>query len=434
MLESELYDRESNDNTPGERGAAELTPAVPAAVFQPPQVVFQPPTARPEPAGGQSLPCALSAPCALSPRRRPGRKPRATRDPRVRPATARVPATMTTAAARDGAAGGGRAAAVAGTATRTPRRRPADGAPEAQDGEPRQEPAADAASSAGQGEGRRPSTRTRSRRTTRTGAAGDGADARPTRPRRRRRPTTATTRRRRQRISRRRRRGVGQQRAAAAAQAPPGFGRGRLRLSQLGRPAGHRGARARAERQPRRHSRLREQRRPLGQGFHQAGGQEAAAPRGPGDRPPPPAHRHRVGVPRPPRVGRAVHGGPPAQGPHPDRGARGRRAGRALREPVQPPVLRRQRLPGQGPERAAVDGGRLRRRRQGPQRGALRRRGELRRQRARGPAEADRVGAQAGPVHYRAGHQGPGRPQGRPADQPGQPARPVPGLRARARR
>ena len=56
---------------------------------------------------------------------------------------------------------------------------------------------------------------------------------------------------------------------------------------------------------------------------------------------------------------------------------------------------------------------------------------ELRRQRARRPAQADRVGAQAGPVRDRAGHQGPGRPQGRPADQPGQPARPVPGLRAR---
>ena len=49
MLESELYDRESNDDTTGGRGAGELTPAVPAAVFQPPQVVFQPPAARPDP-------------------------------------------------------------------------------------------------------------------------------------------------------------------------------------------------------------------------------------------------------------------------------------------------------------------------------------------------------------------------------------------------
>ena len=49
MLESELHDRESNDNSTGGRGAGELTSAVPAAVFQPPQVVFQPPTARPDP-------------------------------------------------------------------------------------------------------------------------------------------------------------------------------------------------------------------------------------------------------------------------------------------------------------------------------------------------------------------------------------------------
>ena len=42
-------------------------------------------------------------------------------------------------------------------------------------------------------------------------------------------------------------------------------------------------------------------------------------------------------------------------------------------------------------------------------------------------AQVRRVGA--GP-----GHQGPDRPQGRPADQPDQPARPVPGLRARTAR
>jgi ribonuclease E len=50
MLESELYDRDSNDDAAGGRGASELTPSVPAAVFQPPPVVFQPPAARPEPA------------------------------------------------------------------------------------------------------------------------------------------------------------------------------------------------------------------------------------------------------------------------------------------------------------------------------------------------------------------------------------------------
>jgi len=42
MLESELYDREFNDNAAGGRGAGELNPAVPAAVFQPPQVSHLP--------------------------------------------------------------------------------------------------------------------------------------------------------------------------------------------------------------------------------------------------------------------------------------------------------------------------------------------------------------------------------------------------------
>src|SRR5262249_26410012 len=55
MLESELYDRDSDDNATGGHGGGELdpsapsAPAVPGAVFQPPQVLFQPPTARPEP-------------------------------------------------------------------------------------------------------------------------------------------------------------------------------------------------------------------------------------------------------------------------------------------------------------------------------------------------------------------------------------------------
>ena len=56
MLESELYDREFNDNAAGGRGAGELNPGVPAAVFQPPQVVFQPPTARPEPVRPEPVP------------------------------------------------------------------------------------------------------------------------------------------------------------------------------------------------------------------------------------------------------------------------------------------------------------------------------------------------------------------------------------------
>ena len=57
MLESELYDRESHDNATGGGGGGELNPsapAVPVAVFQPPQVLFQPPTARPEPAHPES--------------------------------------------------------------------------------------------------------------------------------------------------------------------------------------------------------------------------------------------------------------------------------------------------------------------------------------------------------------------------------------------
>ncbi len=58
MLESELYDRESDDNAAGGRDAGELNPAVPAAVFHPPQVVFQPPTARPEPVRPEAAPPA----------------------------------------------------------------------------------------------------------------------------------------------------------------------------------------------------------------------------------------------------------------------------------------------------------------------------------------------------------------------------------------
>jgi ribonuclease E len=64
MLESELNETQSNDHSAGGGGAGELnpsSPAVPAAVFQPPQVVFQPPSVRPEPsvpgpASGSSRP------------------------------------------------------------------------------------------------------------------------------------------------------------------------------------------------------------------------------------------------------------------------------------------------------------------------------------------------------------------------------------------
>jgi ribonuclease E len=61
MLESELYDRGSNDDAAGGRSASELTPSVPAAVFQPPPVVFQPPTARSEPAHADPAPGSSSA-------------------------------------------------------------------------------------------------------------------------------------------------------------------------------------------------------------------------------------------------------------------------------------------------------------------------------------------------------------------------------------
>jgi ribonuclease E len=60
MLDSELNDRENNDNTAGGRDVGELSHSVPAAVFQPPQVVFQPPTARQEPA--EPRPSATQAP------------------------------------------------------------------------------------------------------------------------------------------------------------------------------------------------------------------------------------------------------------------------------------------------------------------------------------------------------------------------------------
>jgi ribonuclease E len=69
MLESELNDKEFNDNATGGRGAGELNPSapsVPAAVFQPPQIVFQPPTVRPEPSPG-SQPPGSSRPAGTQP-------------------------------------------------------------------------------------------------------------------------------------------------------------------------------------------------------------------------------------------------------------------------------------------------------------------------------------------------------------------------------
>jgi len=169
MLESERYDRDSNDNAAGGRGAGELSPSVPAAVFQPPPVaLFQPPTARPEPAS-------------------PG------------------PAQASSGPARSaGTEGGSEAAAGAGGAGtsgddddgsgpgRRRRRRPArgrarngdqDGSAEAGDDQPQshgsdgaqdaQAVPADAGNGAAQTEGRRPAARTRSRRT--AGAAAKDA-------------------------------------------------------------------------------------------------------------------------------------------------------------------------------------------------------------------------------------------------------------------
>ena len=61
MLESEPYDKEFNDNPASGRDAGELNPAVPAAVFQPPPVVFQPPAARPAPARPEPAPPSQAA-------------------------------------------------------------------------------------------------------------------------------------------------------------------------------------------------------------------------------------------------------------------------------------------------------------------------------------------------------------------------------------
>ena len=101
-----------------------------------------------------------------------------------------------------------------------------------------------------------------------------------------------------------------------------------------------------------------------------AGGQAAAPARLPGLVPAPPADPDRGGIPGPPGVRRAGHGGPATRRPRPGGAARGRHPGRALRLPDRVGLDDRQRLPGQGAERAAVDGGRLRRHRPRPQRGA----------------------------------------------------------------
>ena len=176
MLESELYDREFNDNATGGRGAGELNPGVPAAVFQPPQVVFQPPAALPEPVRPEPAPYGQAA--SLAPAGTGGN----------------ADGAGSVGDDDDGTAAGRRR-------RRRPSRgrgrngdqdvaaEPGDGQPETQAGEGSQDAQAaqggqrvqpDEASGDGPPEAqgaRRPSSRTRSRRTSaaRDGAARDGA-------------------------------------------------------------------------------------------------------------------------------------------------------------------------------------------------------------------------------------------------------------------
>jgi ribonuclease E len=175
MLESELYDRGSDDKAAGGRGAGEVSPSVPAAVFQPPPVVFQPPAVRPEP--GPAAPSSGSADAG------PG---------------------STGGSAATGTNGGGNGSAEApgspddddGTGRRR-RRRPSrsrarsgdqdaaadtgDAQPEGQGGDASrgaqdtQGSAADAGSGGAQPEGRRTPARTRSRRASSARAAADPA-------------------------------------------------------------------------------------------------------------------------------------------------------------------------------------------------------------------------------------------------------------------
>jgi len=174
MLDSELNDRDFNDNATGGpgagdgRGAGELNPGVPAAVFQPPQVVFQPPTVRPDPVWSEPAPSGQAA---------------------GPPAPAGGSAGS---GSGNGADGSGDDEDGAGPGRRRRRRTSRgrgrngdqDAAADVGDGQP--EPARDAeasqeapagqpdAASGGQGEARRSSSRTRSRRTSRDGASKDG--------------------------------------------------------------------------------------------------------------------------------------------------------------------------------------------------------------------------------------------------------------------
>jgi ribonuclease E len=168
MLESELYDRDFNDNATSGRGAGELNPSVPAAVFQPPQVLFQPPVARPEPArpepaqagqgSGSSASSGSSGPddgadsaAGSADDDDQGRRRRR------RPSRARARAGDTDAAAESG-----------DTPAESQGGQDTEGAQEAQG--PDQE------RGAGQPAARRPASRTRSRRAAGSAPAKDGAE------------------------------------------------------------------------------------------------------------------------------------------------------------------------------------------------------------------------------------------------------------------
>jgi ribonuclease E len=175
MLESELYDRDSNGDAAGGRDASELNPSVPAAVFQPPPVVFQPPTARPEPE--QADPASGSSPSGPS-----GTKAGTQGDAEAAGSFAGSEGPGVLGDDDDGSASG-----------RRRRRRPSrgrsrngdqDATAEAVDDQPENQAAEVAQGSpdeagngpgngAGQPEGRRPASRTRSRR---GGGAKDAVD------------------------------------------------------------------------------------------------------------------------------------------------------------------------------------------------------------------------------------------------------------------
>jgi ribonuclease E len=184
MLENELYDREFNDNATGGREAGELNPAVPAAMFQPPQVVFQPPAERPASTRPESAPPGQAA----------GSPPQAGSNA----GTSTGPSAGKSESAEGAGSSGGDDDDAAGPGRRR-RRRPSrgrgrtgdqDAAAEAGDGQPEPQNAQggegsqagppDTADGGGQPEpqgARRPSSRTRSRRTsTSTARDGDASD------------------------------------------------------------------------------------------------------------------------------------------------------------------------------------------------------------------------------------------------------------------